>query len=99
MAGKSYKGTPPILRYEEAKAIADQWMAIHGYRPCLDRYQPTSSAALDAGAVVRLYTMHKSGGTKHGGVSIGLSKTELMRDGWSQYVAHQIETALQRKID
>lgn len=99
MTGKSYKGTPPIIRYDEARELADQWMAIQGYRPCLDRHQPASSAALDSGAVVRLYTMHKDRGTKHGGISLGLSKTELMRNGWSAYVKHQIETVLQRKLD
>lgn len=98
MAGKSYRGTAPIDRYEEARNLADMFMMTNGYSPCLDKFQPRPWSALDAGAVVRLYTMDKARGTNRGGVSVGMSKTELMSPHWSQYVAHQIEIALQRKV-
>lgn len=98
MAGKSYSGTPPIERYEEAKSLCDQWMALEGYAPCHERYQQTALMAIDSGVVHRLYTMHPDRNTKHGGVSVGLSKTEIMKDTWTQHVKFQIETALQREI-
>ena len=96
MAGKKRLGFRPIDRFEGAKAAADWAMAARGYQPCLDRFQRSAMSQVDSDVIVRLYTQHESRNTEHGGVSVGLSKAELLRPEWSAYVAAQIALALSR---
>lgn len=81
-------------RQDSAMALADGLMETHGYQPCRDKFQPKRDPEL--GAVARLYTMDRRGGTNHGGVSIGFSKTDLASSQWEKYVAAQVKFAIEK---
>jgi hypothetical protein len=97
MAYKNYRGTPPYVRFNEARALADLIMAGEGYWPCKGQFQPASRLS-DDGSIVRLYTTHESGSTNYGGISIGMAKATLMEPDWTRYVEAQVRLALSRKV-
>ncbi len=84
-------------RQDAAIYLADSLMERNGYRPCKEKFQQTRMTRLKSGAVVRLYTMDPKGRTDRGGISVGLSKSELARSTWEHYVIGQVNFALSQR--